>query len=53
MGFFSLHARYLGIEWSGWIGLIKNEILITVGMVWPVCSGKWEAPSATLDLRGI
>ena len=32
------------IEWSGWIVLIKSEILIMTGMVWPVSSDKWKAP---------
>ena len=32
------HAYYLGIEWSAWTVLIKSEILITKGMVWPVSS---------------
>ena len=31
---------YLGFDWSGWIVLIKSEILITTGMVWPVSSDK-------------
>ena len=35
-----LHAYYLGIYWSGWIVLIKNEILITTEMVWPASSDK-------------
>ena len=51
MGFFQrvllknhlLRAYYLGFDWSGWIVLIKSEILITMGMVWPVSSGKWKA----------
>ena len=33
-------AYYLGFDWSGWIDLIKNEILIITGMVWPVSSDK-------------
>ena len=33
-------AYYLGIYWSGWIVLIKNEILITTEMVWPASSDK-------------
>ena len=32
------------IAWSGWIVLIKSEILIMTGMVWPVSSDKWKAP---------
>ena len=39
-----LHARYLGFDLSGWITLIKIEILITTGMTWPVISDKWKAP---------
>ena len=35
---------YLGFHWSGWIVLIKSEILIMTGMVWPVSSDKWKAP---------
>ena len=27
---------------SDWIVLIKSEILITTGMVWPVSSDKWS-----------
>ena len=52
MGFFQrvlfknhlLRAYCLGFDWSGWIVLIKSEILITTGMVWPVSSGKWKVP---------
>ena len=36
-----LCAYYLGFDWSGWIGLFKNEILITSGMVWLV----WQMES--------
>ena len=39
-----LRACYLGFDWSGWIVLIKSEILIMTGMVWPVSSDKWKAP---------
>ena len=40
-----LRAYYLGLlNISGWIVLIKSEILITTEMVWPVSSAKWEAP---------
>ena len=39
-----LRANYLGFNISGWIVLIKSEILITTGMVWPVSSDKWKAP---------
>ena len=42
--FHLLRAYCLGFDWSGWIVLIKSEILITMGMVWPVSSGKWKAP---------
>ena len=31
--------------WLIWlISLIKSEILIAMGMVWPVSSDKWKAP---------
>ena len=39
-----LRTRYLGFDWSGWIVLIKSEILITTGMARPVSSDKWKAP---------
>ena len=39
-----LGAYYLGFDWSGWRDLIKMEILIALGMVWPVSSDKWKAP---------
>ena len=39
-----LRAYYLGFDWSGWIALIKNRILITKEMSWPVSSDKWKAP---------
>ena len=29
---------------SSWIFLIKSEIVITTGMVWPLSSDKWKAP---------
>jgi len=35
-----LHAYYLEFDKSGWIVLIKSEILIMTGMVWPVSSAK-------------
>ena len=35
-----LGAYYLGFDWSGWRDLIKMEILIALGMVWPVSSDK-------------
>ena len=38
------HTNYLGFDWSGWIVLIKSEILNTTGMVWPLSSDKWKAP---------
>ena len=33
-----LYAYYLEFDKSGWIVLIKSEILIMTGMVWPVSS---------------
>ena len=39
-----LRAYYLGFDISGWIVLIKSEILITTGMVWQVSSDKWKVP---------
>ena len=39
-----LRAYYLGFDRSSWIVLIKSEILITTGMVWPVRSDKWKVP---------
>jgi len=39
-----LRAYYLGFVWSGWIVLIKKEILIVTGIVWPVSYSKWKAP---------
>ena len=44
-----LLAYYLGFDWPGWIVLIRSEILITTGMVWPVSSDKWKAPSDYLS----
>ena len=45
-------AYCFGFDWSGWIVLIKSEILITTGMVWPVSSGKWKRPLVnTLYIR--
>ena len=38
-----LRAYYLGFDWSGWRVLIKSEIIIATGMVWPVRSDKWKA----------
>ena len=38
-----LRACYLGFEWSGWIVLIKSEILVTTRMVWAVSFDKWKA----------
>ena len=43
-----LRAWYLGFDWSGWIVLIKSEILVTTGMVWLVSSDKWKAPIKSL-----
>ena len=39
-----LHAYYLEFDKSGWIVLIKSEILIMTGMIWPVSSDKWKEP---------
>ena len=39
-----LYACYLGFDLSGWIALIKSEILTTTGMAWPVSSDKWRVP---------
>ena len=39
-----LRAYYLGFDLSGWIVLIKSEILTTTGMVWLVSSDKWKVP---------
>ena len=44
-----LRAYCLGFDWPGWIVLIRSEILITTGMVWPVSSDKWKAPSDSLS----
>ena len=38
-----LRSCYLRFDWSGWIVLIKSEILIATGMVWPVSSDKEKA----------
>ena len=38
-----LPAHYLGFDESGRIVLIKSEILITTGRVWPVSSDEWRA----------
>ena len=35
---------YLEFDLSSWIVLIRNEILITTGMILPVSSDKWKAP---------
>ena len=43
-----LCANYLGFNISGWIVLIKSEILIMTGMVWQVSSDKWKAPLESL-----
>ena len=42
-----LGAYYLGFDWSGWRDLIGMEIRIALGMIWPVSSDKWRAPSVT------
>ena len=34
-----MHTYYLGFDWSGWIVLIKSEILIMMGN-----SDKWKGP---------
>ena len=34
---------HLGFDRSGWMVLIKSEILITTGIVWPVSSDKRKA----------
>ena len=39
-----LRAYYLRFDWSGWIVLIKSEIPIATGIVWPVSSDKRKAP---------
>ena len=39
-----LHACYLGFDWSGRKVVIKSEIIISTGMIWPVISDKWKAP---------
>ena len=39
-----LLRAYYRIDWSVCISLIKSEILIAMGMDWPVCSDKWKAP---------
>ena len=31
-----LRAYYSGFDWSGWGALIKRQIIIATGMVWPV-----------------
>ena len=35
---------HLGFDRSGWMVLIKSEILITTGIVWPVSSDKRKTP---------
>ena len=40
--------RYSGFDLFGRIVLIKSEILVTTGMVWPVSSDKWKAPENTM-----
>ena len=37
-------AIYAFIDWLGWKVLIKSEILITTGMIWPLKSDKCKAP---------
>ena len=43
-----LRAYYLGFDISCWIVLMKSEILIMMGMVWPVSSDKCKA---SLDVQ--
>ena len=43
------YAYYSGIDQSGWIVLIKSEILIITGMVWLACSDKWKALLDSLE----
>ena len=46
-----LGAYYLGFDWYGWRDLSKMEILIALGIVWPVSSDKWKAPlNSNLEL---
>ena len=40
---------YSGIDQSGWIVLIKSEILIMRGMVWLACFNKWKALLDSLE----
>ena len=40
-----LRAYYLGFDWSGWIALIKNTILVTKGNV--LAGQFWQMESAT------
>ena len=39
-----LRVYYLGLDSSVSRVLIKSEIIIATGMVWPVSSDKWKAP---------
>ena len=39
-----IYAPILGRLWPGWIVLIKSEIPVTAGMIWPLSSDKWKAP---------
>ena len=39
-----LHAYYSGFNWSGGIVLITSEVIIAMGMVWPVSSDRRRAP---------
>ena len=43
-------AYYLRFDCSGRRFFIKSEILIARGMVWPVSSDKWKAPSVSSDV---
>ena len=37
-------AHYSVFDWSGWIVLIKSEILVTTGRCWPLRLDKWKRP---------
>ena len=41
---------YFGFGWSGWLILITSEILIIIGICWPVSSDKWKAPLVRLPI---
>ena len=48
-----LHAFYLGFDWSGWIVLIKIEILLMMVMVWPVSSDKLMDSTPSIQINVI